>query len=67
MDYTTFVKYTLICSMVSHDRVTTTKKVINAPEILEVIREIEHFELYVNSLYKCDYKSFFETLGNFLF
>ena len=63
MDYSLFVRYTLVCSMVSLDRVTIRKRVIQSPEVLEVISEFPSFDLYVNSLYKCDYKPFFQTLA----
>lgn len=63
MEYSLFVRYTLVCSMVSHDRVTIRKRVIESPEVLEVITEFPTFDLYMNSLYKCEYKPFFETLG----
>lgn len=74
MSYSQFVQYTIICSTVALDRVTIRKKVIYAPEVLEVIRDLPHFDSYLNSLYKCDYKSFFLSLaeieqylkGNFL-
>jgi len=63
MTYSQFVQYTLICATVALDRVTIRKKVIYAPEVLEVIRDLPHFDSYLNSLYKCDYKTFFSSLA----
>jgi len=63
MTYSQFVQYTIICSTVALDRVTIRKKVIYAPEVMEVIRDLPHFDSYLNSLYKCDYRTFFASLA----
>ena len=63
MEYSLFVRYTLICSMVSLDRVTICKRVIESPEVLEVISEFPVFEVYTNSFYKLEYKPFFQALA----
>jgi len=66
MDYTQFVHYTIICSIVSLDRVSMRKKVLNAPEVLEVVSDFPVYETYMNSLYNCQYSSLFTSLGRIL-
>ena len=60
--YTTLVLYTVITSIISLDRVTLKKKVVDAPEILTVISEMPCLEQLLNSLYDCKYGLFFESL-----
>jgi 26S proteasome regulatory subunit N7 len=43
--YPQFVFYTVVCSTVSLDRKTVRSKVINAPEILQVLTAFGHFAL----------------------
>lgn len=63
IDFETFIFYTVITNVFSLDRVTLKKKVIDSPEILQVIENIPHLPSYLNSLYKCQYASFFVALG----
>ena len=65
ISYKEFIKYTIITTMVGLDRLTVKKKLISAPEVLEVIHEIQPYGKYMNSLYECKYKEFFESLGKF--
>jgi 26S proteasome regulatory subunit N7 len=60
-DYQTFISYTVIMSMVSLDRATIREKVIHAPEILSVIREMPNLRIFMDSLFKCDYSGFFKS------
>ncbi|KAK5777186.1 hypothetical protein PVK06_045153 [Gossypium arboreum] len=57
--YDTFIFYTVLTSIISLDRVSLKQKVVDAPEILTVIGKIPHLSEFLNSLYNCQYKSFF--------
>ncbi|XP_039050869.1 26S proteasome non-ATPase regulatory subunit 6 homolog [Hibiscus syriacus] len=57
--YETFIFYTVLTSIISLDRVSLKQKVVDAPEILTVIGKIPHLSEFLNSLYDCQYKSFF--------
>jgi len=57
--YDTFIFYTVLTSIISLDRVSLKQKVVDAPEILAVISKIPHLSDFLNSLYGCQYKSFF--------
>lgn len=65
IDYETFIFYTVIMNIFSLDRVTLKQKIIDAPEILQVIENIPHLSSMLNSLYKCQYSQFFVALGFF--
>jgi len=62
-EYKKFIFYTILMGILSLDRPTLKKKVIDAPEILTVIRNLPNMEDLINSLYKSDYKSYFVALG----
>ncbi|KAI9302897.1 26S proteasome subunit RPN7-domain-containing protein [Cunninghamella echinulata] len=64
MPYQDFVKYAVLTSVISMQRVDIKKKVLDAPEILEVISDIPHLEDYMTSLYNCNYAQFFRSLAN---
>ncbi|CAN1239631.1 26S proteasome non-ATPase regulatory subunit 6 homolog [Linum grandiflorum] len=64
--YDTFIFYTVVTSIISLDRVSLKQKVVDAPEILAVIGKIPHLSEFLNSLYDCQYKSFFTAFGMFL-
>ncbi|OMO93211.1 hypothetical protein CCACVL1_06588 [Corchorus capsularis] len=57
--YDTFIFYTVLTSIISLDRVSLKQKVVDAPEILTVIGKVPHLSEFLNSLYDCQYKSFF--------
>ncbi|VAI46630.1 unnamed protein product [Triticum turgidum subsp. durum] len=57
--YDTFIFYTVLTSIISLDRVSLKQKVVDAPEILAVISKVPHLSEFLNSLYNCQYKSFF--------
>ncbi|KAJ3415918.1 26S proteasome non-ATPase regulatory subunit 6 [Chytridiales sp. JEL 0842] len=63
MDYKEFVKFAVLVAALTLKRPDFKKKVINAPEILEVIEEIPNLAAYASSLYKCDYAQFFVSLA----
>ncbi|KAI8335395.1 26S proteasome subunit RPN7-domain-containing protein [Chlamydoabsidia padenii] len=64
MSYQDFVKYAVLTSMISMQRVDIKKKVLDAPEILEVITDIPYLEDYMTSLYNCNYAHFFRALAH---
>jgi len=64
--YQTFIYYTVLMCVVSVDRNTLRKKVINAPEILTVLPEQKELGNFLNSLYECNYSLFFRSLGEVL-
>ncbi|KAK9942094.1 hypothetical protein M0R45_007783 [Rubus argutus] len=57
--YDIFVFYTVLTSIISLDRVSLKQKVMDAPEILSVIGKIPYLSEILNSLYDCQYQSFF--------
>lgn len=61
--YDTFIFYTVLTSIISLDRVSLKQKVVDAPEILTVIGKILHLSEFLNSLYDCQYKSFFSSFA----
>ncbi|KAJ3196247.1 26S proteasome non-ATPase regulatory subunit 6 [Irineochytrium annulatum] len=63
MEYKDFVKYTVLTSGLILKRPDFKKRVVAAPEILEVINEIPIFADFMNSLYKCEYRQFFTSLA----
>ncbi|OZJ06726.1 hypothetical protein BZG36_00435 [Bifiguratus adelaidae] len=63
MSYAEFVKFAVLCSMISLQRVDIKKRVLDAPEILEVLHDVPHLEEYMNSLYNGNYAQFFRSLA----
>ncbi|KAH9621718.1 hypothetical protein KSS87_007585 [Heliosperma pusillum] len=61
--YDTFIFYTVLTSIISLDRVSLKQKVVDAPEILTVIGKIPYLSEFMNSLYDCQYKSFFSAFA----
>ena len=61
-DYKTFVIYTVLCSMISLDRVDLREKVVKGGEILEVLHSCPDIQQFLFSLYNCQYKEFFLKL-----
>ncbi|RVW27920.1 26S proteasome non-ATPase regulatory subunit 6 [Vitis vinifera] len=61
--YDTFIFYTVLTSIISLDRVSLKQKVVDAPEILAVIGKIPYLSEFLNSLYDCQYKSFFSAFA----
>jgi 26S proteasome regulatory subunit N7 len=62
-DYRTFIRYLVLMSMVSLDRVTIKKKVIDSPDTLSVIHDIPYASQYLESFYNSDYTQFFVALA----
>ncbi|XP_021808449.1 26S proteasome non-ATPase regulatory subunit 6 homolog [Prunus avium] len=61
--YDIFIFYTVLTSIISLDRVSLKQKVVDAPEILTVIGKIPYLTEFLNSLYECQYKSFFAAFA----
>lgn len=65
-EYSKFVFYTVITSLVSVDRPTLKAKVADAPEILTVVLEDEKLNTFLSALIDCDYKTYTRTLPDIL-
>jgi 26S proteasome regulatory subunit N7 len=63
-NYNQFVFYTAVCSMVSLDRVTIREKLCRSPEILAVVDEIPELRQFIFSMYRCQYRQFFQATVN---
>jgi len=63
IEYKTFIYYTIIMSIVSLDRVTLKKKVIDSPEVLAVVDSLPFVGSLMTSLYQCNYSPFFPALA----
>ncbi|KAG0378118.1 26S proteasome non-ATPase regulatory subunit 6 [Mortierella sp. AD032] len=63
MEYKEFVTYAVLSSVLALKRVDIKNKVIDSPEVLEVLHEIPHLEDYLRSLYAGDYSKFFVSLA----
>jgi len=63
--YNNFIFYAILMSVVSIDRVNLKEKVIDAPEVLAVIREPELSRVgdLINSIYNSEYATFFQSLA----
>ncbi|XP_043705727.1 26S proteasome non-ATPase regulatory subunit 6-like [Telopea speciosissima] len=61
--YDTFIFYTVLTSIITLDRVSLKQKVVDAPEILTVIKKVPHLSEFLNSLYECQYKSFYSAFA----
>lgn len=64
MEYKDFVKYVALAAVLVLPRDELKKKIIESPEVLEVIHQIPHMESFVNSLYNCEYGTFFQNLAS---
>jgi len=63
-DYKTFVFYAVCTAIPTMERKTLKKEVIDSPEVRQVIEEIPFLHQFLNSLYNCNYRAFFEaTVG----
>jgi len=60
--YNEFVMYAMISNLLHLPRTELKAKIIDGPEILAVSSEIPVVSKLVNSLYKCEYKLYLETM-----
>ncbi|KAJ3087509.1 26S proteasome non-ATPase regulatory subunit 6, partial [Quaeritorhiza haematococci] len=63
MDYKEFVRYAVMTAAITLQRPDFKKKVVDAPEIQQVIYEIPYLKDYIDSLYNCQYARFFQSLA----
>lgn len=64
LSYNSFVMYTVLTSLLALPRAELKSKVIDAPEILQVIGEVPNLSELVNGMYYCDYKKLLRALVN---
>lgn len=60
--YDEFIFYAVVICIVSVPRTDLYKKIICNPQIISVIRTQPELQNLLQSLYRCDYKTFFESL-----
>ncbi|XP_065185006.1 26S proteasome non-ATPase regulatory subunit 6-like [Sycon ciliatum] len=63
MSYQQFVRYTVLCSMITVERTTLKEKCVNGAEVQEVLHSDTLIRSYLNALYKCQYGDFFRLLA----
>lgn len=66
ISYNTFVMYTVLTSLLSLPRAELKTKVIDAPEILQVIGEIPSLSELQTGLYDCQYRTLMRALVNII-
>lgn len=62
MSYNTFVLYTVLVCVISLPRLELKKKVIDSPEVLQVIDSLPYATDLLNGLYSCQYRRFMTAL-----
>ena len=60
--YPEFVSYAVVTNVLDLPRPQLKKKIIDSPEVLQVIKQIPHLSTLVESLYECDYATYFLAL-----
>jgi len=66
MDYNDFIFYTIIMAMVTQDRATLKKKIIDSADVKSVINDIKHAPEFSQSFYHCKYEDFFRSFVNII-
>ena len=61
-DYNQFMFYALLTNVMTLPRIDLQKKIVENPQVISVIRELEHMPTFVNSIFRCEYKSFVQSL-----
>jgi 26S proteasome regulatory subunit N7 len=64
MDYKCFIQRTCYLGLFHLSRSDLKKKVINSPDVNQVVREDVNVKDFVESFYNCDYKTFNQQLLN---
>lgn len=64
IDYNDFITLTVLANALVLKRTDLKKKIIDSPEVLQVIDEIPHLRAFVTSLYACEYGNFFRALAD---
>lgn len=62
IDYNDFIFYTVLVNILHLDRVSLKKKVIDCPEIIQVIEQIDNLQPLLHSLYECNYNQYFQAV-----
>ena len=62
MEYKTFIQRTVYLSLYQLPRSEMKEKIIDSPDVRQVVREVADVKNFVESLYSCDYKAFFAEL-----
>ena len=58
------VELTVLCSMISLSRVELKKKVVDGPEIAEMLHQSPTIQGFLAALHSCEYADFFRLLGD---
>lgn len=61
--YREFVLLACLLSLISVERKVLSSEILKSPEILAVLDDIPHLHALLQSLYKCQYQSFFAALA----
>lgn len=61
-NYEQLVKYVIVSSVLSLDRSTIKEKLIESPEIIQIIDKLPTFKSFLSSFYECRYNEFFRSL-----
>jgi len=62
MPYKTFIFYTVVASLVALTRKELKAKVMDAPEILQVIHELPHMPELLGGMHNCEYAKLMKAL-----
>ncbi len=60
--YPEFVFYAVVTNVLALPRPDLKKRIIDSPEVLQVIKQIPHLSTLVESLYNCEYSVYFASL-----
>ncbi|KAL8286307.1 hypothetical protein RQP46_004795 [Phenoliferia psychrophenolica] len=63
IDYDDFVTLCVLAGVMSLDRKDVKKKIIDSPEVIALIPTVPTLKNFCDSLYKCDYATFFRSLA----
>lgn len=66
LDYKQFIFYAVVMALVTQDRKTLKKEIVQSSDVLSVIRDIPSLKQYVESFYNCEYRQFFEAFAEIL-
>eukprot|EP00928_Gymnodinium_smaydae_P079379 TRINITY_DN63322_c0_g1_i1.p1 TRINITY_DN63322_c0_g1~~TRINITY_DN63322_c0_g1_i1.p1 ORF type:complete len:390 (+),score=155.20 TRINITY_DN63322_c0_g1_i1:99-1268(+) len=58
VEFKDFVFYTVIVTLVATERSVIRSKLVSSPEVLSVIKETPHLQEFMESYFKCEYKTF---------
>jgi 26S proteasome regulatory subunit N7 len=64
LEYNDFITLTVLANALTLKRTDLKKKIIDSPEVLQVVDEIPHLRAFVTSLYACEYGNFFRALAD---